>query len=918
MNSISQKGEGRERESLGLESGPANTTKKIFPHDEPAVNAQPELELLSDDEVRDLEFKLANSRPPMRSSAFIVDDHPPDWKPPRAPGEEEKPQRKPKKRKPSSDNDKELQGATSLLAFLVKLSMGEEAPTKSGGQKEPPQPRAALLQEAVNRDAAQAANPLLPHHREMLMNSGISPEVIVARGYRSITDPRELLNGFGFSPKQARAPGLLIPLHSTDGGQPFQVYRPDSPRERNGGLAKYEVPAKQGMRLDCPPTCREQLANPQTPLWLTEGQKKGDALASFGQCAIALLGVWNFKGENAFGGVTLLADFDYIAFTNREVRLVFDNDLMRNPKVRSALDRLTEHLQRKGAMVRAVYLPLDGPKGVDDYLASGKTISDLEALIETPRPQPQAAPPIAELLDNAPLTMRRPLALIDGRAYAAIWPYVKVTIRESLDKKGEIVRHDPPKIENQQRLLIVRDDGKIFGDGGDEPFVDLGIDAHLPEIPPAGKLWSTPAVKAYRNGSRPDPVNVFSQVVSIYDYYLDFSRSLSNQGDMCALSACLSLMTWFSEAFDVMPYPWANGEWGSGKTKWGTIWAMSSYLGQVLTMGGSFAALRDMADYGAAMLFDDAENLEDKHTDPEKKALLLAGNRRGAEIPLKETAADKVWRTRWVNAYCPRGFTAKKRPYGALETRALLIPLIRTDNQEKGNRDPVRTEGWPVPPRSLQDDLWAVALILLPKAKATWTELDKETSYVGRFFEVWRAPLAVARLFESLGVKDLEATIRRTIELTTQEKRENPSDHTTKVVEAMAALIFGVSDVSDVSDKSDVCKETLTAEEIVKKIGDLASDVSSNEEGSDSSWATTKRVGWILSSLRIPKKIDTSTKKKTRLREVKRNLMLSLLRSYGYLSYQTSETLQTSETSDDKQGPSVGGSPDSQGWEDTL
>jgi len=42
--------------------------------------------------------------------------------------------------------------------------------------------------------------------------------------------------------------------------------------------------------------------------------------------------------------------------------------------------------------------------------------------------------------------------------------------------------------------------------------------------------------------------------------------------------------------------------WGSGKTKWGTIWALTSYLGQVLTMGGTFAALRDLATMGALLL----------------------------------------------------------------------------------------------------------------------------------------------------------------------------------------------------------------------------------------------------------------------------------------------------------------------------
>ena len=182
------------------------------------------------------------------------------------------------------------------------------------------------------------------------------------------------------------------------------LYRPDAPRHgRDGKLIKYEIPRNAGVRLDCPPRCQPLLADPAIPLWITEGQKKVDALASYGLCAIALLGVWNFKGRNPFGGTTLLADFDYIALNGREVRIAFDNDVMTKREVRQALDRLTEHLQRKGAHVTAVYLPqADGKKvGVDDYLLT-HTVQDLEGLIEQPRPQPQAAPPIIELLGEAP------------------------------------------------------------------------------------------------------------------------------------------------------------------------------------------------------------------------------------------------------------------------------------------------------------------------------------------------------------------------------------------------------------------------------------------------------------------------------------------------------------------------------------
>ncbi|GAJ12525.1 unnamed protein product, partial [marine sediment metagenome] len=54
------------------------------------------------------------------------------------------------------------------------------------------------------------------------------------------------------------------------------------------------------------------LGDPKIPIFFAEGTKKADSLASQGACAVALNGVWGFKGRNPFSGVTILTDFDYI------------------------------------------------------------------------------------------------------------------------------------------------------------------------------------------------------------------------------------------------------------------------------------------------------------------------------------------------------------------------------------------------------------------------------------------------------------------------------------------------------------------------------------------------------------------------------------------------------------------------------
>ncbi|MBI2942546.1 MAG: hypothetical protein HYY04_19115, partial [Chloroflexi bacterium] len=457
-----------------------------------------------------------------------------------------------------------------------------------------------------------------------------------------------------------------------------------------------------------------------------------------------------------------------------------------------------------------------------------------------------------------PPTHRRPLQRFADHAYAVTRIAVRLSQHLPTDPRtSHRLHHQSPVVTYATRLYVIRDDGLIFGPEADRPLEDLGLELALGDTDlPGDRLWRKAGVAAYRAGRRPDPAHVFRRVAAIYDHYLDFSRSLASQSAMCDLSACLSLMTWFSDAFDVLPYPWANGDFGSGKTKWGTLWALSSYLGHVLTWGATFAALRDLADWGAALLFDDAENVDDPRTsDPDKRALLLAGNRRGAQVPLKVSVPDgRTWRIRWVNAYCPRAFSARAQPHGPLETRALVIPLIRTGDSAKGNRDPADTERWPCDRPELQDDLWATGLSLLGEAHALWRELDHETQLVGRAFEPWRAPLAVARLFARHGVAGLEETIRQIMSSYADAKpRTIAESRPLAVLRALLALAR-LRDISVISDVSDI--NTYTSTEIANAVTRLL-----HLTESDASWVSPWRIGRIMSDLRFPM-ADRSSKRR--------------------------------------------------------
>jgi hypothetical protein len=184
------------------------------------------------------------------------------------------------------------------------------------------------------------------HQRMLLLQSSIYPAVVEARGYRTVETKAELKRR-GFSDIQCNVPGLLIPIYSPRGEISNYQFRPDEPRIKDGKPVKYETPQSSRMVLDVHPLAREKLGDPLTPLFITEGIKKGDALVSRGLCAVALLGAWNWRGTNERDGRVALPEWEHIALNGRRIYIVFDSDVMLKPQVHAALVRLRAFLEAK-------------------------------------------------------------------------------------------------------------------------------------------------------------------------------------------------------------------------------------------------------------------------------------------------------------------------------------------------------------------------------------------------------------------------------------------------------------------------------------------------------------------------------------------------------------------------------------------
>jgi hypothetical protein len=223
-------------------------------------------------------------------------------------------------------------------------------------------------------------DPLATRDREMLeKESSINADIIKERGYRTVHKPEELVD-FGFNEKQVvLVPALLIPIKHVNPcpseNMARCVIRPHKPRiTRDNKPIKYETPAGSRICLDIHPSQRKALEDAKTPLWITEGIKKGDSAASRGIACIALVGgVWGW-GANSW-----LEDWNDVKLKDRRVYLVFDSDCQTNPSVEKALQRLTYFLKSQGARVSTLHIPSpDGKKiGLDDYFANGETVAEL-------------------------------------------------------------------------------------------------------------------------------------------------------------------------------------------------------------------------------------------------------------------------------------------------------------------------------------------------------------------------------------------------------------------------------------------------------------------------------------------------------------------------------------------------------------
>lgn len=247
--------------------------------------------------------------------------------------------------------------------------------------------------------------PLLPHHHQMLRESGLLDETVYRGLFSSEQDGALIaaLLGTTRAYPASRLPALCLPNFGLDGKANGYYFRPDRPRlDARGRPVKYEAP-RTAARLYFPPLFWSWDWNDSTrAVLLTEGIKKSLAVAQLGVLAVAAPGVslWHKVSHREKTGEWVLnSDLPPLLQEGRRVYIAFDGgDTTTNEGVIRAEWRLFSMLVEYGVDVRLVRVPFEpsGAKvGIDDYLARfppQDRVRALDDLLATSVPAPRDTP----------------------------------------------------------------------------------------------------------------------------------------------------------------------------------------------------------------------------------------------------------------------------------------------------------------------------------------------------------------------------------------------------------------------------------------------------------------------------------------------------------------------------------------------
>lgn len=231
--------------------------------------------------------------------------------------------------------------------------------------------------------------------KEKLASSGLNTKIAEQLGMFEIPSAMQLDDSFN------ALPALVIPYHNLNGavararsqwpdffrirylakGHDFRALATDKAQ-------RYAQPRHTGVCAYFPKIENWDKIGKDTDqgLIFTEGEFKAAAACAAGFPTIGLGGVYNFRAS--LDGIFFLPELEKINWRKRPVWICFDSDYAENSNVCSAIGKLGEELDERGALVHVLLLPdvvENGKTGLDDYFLEHDA-DDFEQLLNDAEP----------------------------------------------------------------------------------------------------------------------------------------------------------------------------------------------------------------------------------------------------------------------------------------------------------------------------------------------------------------------------------------------------------------------------------------------------------------------------------------------------------------------------------------------------
>jgi hypothetical protein len=265
--------------------------------------------------------------------------------------------------------------------------------------------------------------------------------------------------------------------------------------------------------------------------------------------------------------------------------------------------------------------------------------------------------------------------------------------------------------------------------------------------------WSAAARRRWLEGkAAPDPAQLFKAIAAMFARFIDLPAA--HAGGVTATALCWAMLSYCYQAWDAVPYLFAGGPLGSGKSRLFEVLGRLAFRPLSSSNMTGAALFRTLHSHGGVLLLDEAERLRNTQepATAEILSMLLAGYKRGGTATRLEPVGD-TFKTVSFDVFGPKALACIAGLPPALASRAIPVTMFRSPpgSDKPRRRIDMDPAGW----QRLRDELHAMALEHGP----TWLELPSRTDVCppmsGRDYELWQPLLALASWIESHGARGL-------------------------------------------------------------------------------------------------------------------------------------------------------------------